>query len=127
MNSKNVLLWICRIVAAAILLQTVYFKFTASPESVYIFTQVDMEPYGRYAIGITELIAAILILIPKTSFFGALLAFILMIGALATHVMILGLEVNGDHGLLAIYAVVTSIASAYVIIRTTKKKRKAPF
>lgn len=127
MNAKNVLLWICRIVTAAILLQTVYFKFIGAPDSVYIFTQVDMEPYGRYATGITELIAAILILIPKTSFFGALLAFILMIGALATHIMILGLQVNGDHGLLFIYAIVTSIASAYVIIKTTRRKRKSPF
>lgn len=125
MNPKNVLLWACRIVAAVILLQTLYFKFTSSPESVYIFSQVDMEPEGRYVMGMAELVAAILLLIPKTSFFGALLAFFIMIGAIATHVLILGIEVEGDNGLLFIYATVTAVASAYVMVRSVKKKREA--
>lgn len=124
MNSKNVLLWACRIIAAGILLQMLYYKFSGAPESVYIFSEVGMEPEGRYATGIAELLAAILLLIPVTSFFGALLAFFLMMGAIATHLMIIGIEVKGDHGLLFIYAVLTTIASGYVIARSTKGKRK---
>lgn len=124
MNSKNVLLWACRIIAAGILLQTLYFKFTSAPESVYIFSQVGMEPEGRYATGIAELLAAILLLIPVTSFFGALLAFFIMMGAVGTHVMIIGIEVQHDHGLLFIYAVVATLASGYVIARYTKRKKK---
>lgn len=127
MYSKNVLLWICKIIAAAILLQTLYFKFTGSPEYVHVFLQVGMEPEGRFATGIAELVAAILLLIPKTSFFGALLAFFIMIGAVATHVLILGIEVEGDSGLLFAYAVIASVTSAYIIVRTTPKKRKTTF
>ena len=90
-------------------------------------SQVGMEPEGRFATGIAELVAGILLLIPKTSFFGALLAFFIMIGAIATHVLILGVEVQEDNGLLFTYAVIATIASAYVIVRTTPRKRKVTF
>jgi uncharacterized membrane protein YphA (DoxX/SURF4 family) len=124
MNTKNLLLWACRIVAALIMLQTLYFKFTASPESVYIFSHVGMEPVGRIATGIAELIASVFILIPKTSLIGATLSLIIMIGALATHISILGIEVMNDGGQLFIYAVIVALASLYVILRHTKKRKK---
>ena len=124
MKSKNLLLWTCRIVAALIMLQTLYFKFTASPESVYIFSQVGMEPVGRIATGIAELLASVFILIPKTSLIGATLSLIIMIGALATHISILGIEVMNDGGQLFIYAVIVARASLYVILRHTKKRKK---
>lgn len=124
MKSKNLLLWVCRIVAAVILLQTLYYKFTAAPESVYIFTQVGMEPEGRIATGIVELIAAILILIPLTSLAGATLGLIIMIGAIATHVGILGIEVLNDGGQLFIYAIIVALCCFYVIIRTTRRRKK---
>jgi uncharacterized membrane protein YphA (DoxX/SURF4 family) len=123
MKSKNLLLWACRIVAAVILLQTLYFKFTGAPESVYIFSQVNMEPEGRIATGIAELIASVLMLIPKTSLIGAALALFIMIGAIATHVSILGIEVMNDGGQLFIYAVIVAIASFYIILRSTRKKK----
>ena len=125
MKSKNLLLWACRIIAAIIMLQTLYFKFTGAPESVYIFSQVGMEPEGRYATGIAELIASILILIPKTSLIGASLALFIMIGAIATHISILGIEVMNDHGQLFIYALIVAFASFYIILRYTKKRKKA--
>lgn len=92
--------WILRIVAAAILLQTLYFKFTAAPESVYIFTKVGAEPYGRIGSGIVELIAAILLLTPRFTWLGSLLALGVMAGAILSHLTILGIEVQGDKGLL---------------------------
>jgi uncharacterized membrane protein YphA (DoxX/SURF4 family) len=125
MKSKNLLLWACRIIAAIIMLQTLYFKFTGAPESVYIFSQVGMEPEGRYATAIAELIASILILIPKTSLIGASLALFIMIGAIATHLSILGIEVMNDHGQLFIYALIVALASLYIILRYTKKRKKA--
>ena len=124
MKSKNLLLWACRIVAALIMLQTLYFKFTGSAESVYIFSQVGMEPVGRIATGIADLIASVLILIPKTSLIGATLSLIIMIGALATHISILGIEVMNDGGQLFIYAIIVALASLYVILRHTRKRKK---
>lgn len=124
MKSKNLLLWACRIIAALILLQTLYFKFTASPESVYIFSKADMEPEGRIATGIAELIASILILIPKTSLIGAGFALIIMLGAIATHIMLLGIEVMNDGGQLFIYALIVALASLYIILKSTEKRKK---
>ena len=125
MKSRNLLLWACRIIAALIMLQTLYFKFTGAAESVYIFSQVGMEPEGRFATAIAELIASILILIPKTSLVGASIALFIMIGAIATHVSILGIEVMNDGGQLFIYAIIVALASFYIILRYTKKRKKA--
>jgi uncharacterized membrane protein YphA (DoxX/SURF4 family) len=125
MKSKNLLLWVCRVIAALIMLQTLYFKFTAAPESVYIFSQVGMEPEGRIATAIAELVASILILIPKTSLVGASMAFFIMMGAIATHIGILGIEVMNDGGQLFFYAITVAAASFYIILRHTKKRKKA--
>jgi putative oxidoreductase len=100
-NTKSTIVsWICRLSAAAILLQTLFFKFTAAPESVYIFTKVGLEPWGRIGSGLGELIAAILILIPKTTWIGAGLALGIMLGAIFSHLTVLGLIVMNDGGLL---------------------------
>ena len=124
MKSKNLLLWACRIISALIMLQTLYFKFTAAPESVYIFSQVGMEPEGRIATAIAELLASVLILIPRTSLIGASLALFIMIGAIATHVAIIGIEVMNDGGQLFIYALIVALASFYIILKYTKRRKK---
>ena len=124
MKSKNLLLWACRIIAALIMLQTLYFKFTAAPESVYIFSQVGMEPEGRIATAIAELLASVLILIPRTSLIGASMALFIMIGAIATHVAIIGIEVMNDGGQLFIYALIVALASFYIILKYTKRRKK---
>lgn len=115
MKVKPILLWICRIIAAIILLQTLFFKFTAAEESVYIFSKVHMEPWGRVGIGILEAIAGILLLIPRVSIFGALLAIGLMTGAILMHIFILGIEVMGDGGQLFMYACIVLVASGYIV------------
>ena len=99
-----ILIWILRILASVILLQTLYFKFTAAPESVYIFSTMGMEPGGRILTGILELLAAILLLWPRFTAWGALLGAGLMCGALLAHFTLLGIAVMGDGGLLFIYA-----------------------
>lgn len=103
-------------VAAVILLQTLFFKFTGAEESVYIFTQVHMEPWGRIGVGIMELIAGVLLVIPRTSVFGAIIAIGLMAGAIFMHIFILGIEVMGDHGQLFAYALIVLCTSTYIFL-----------
>lgn len=111
MNYKNIFLWILRLVAAAIMLQTLYFKFRAEPESVKLFTELGMEPWGRIGTGIFELIASILILYPKTTGYGAVLGLGLMSGAIFFHLTKLGINFNGDP-ILFIYAVIVFVCCA---------------
>jgi len=103
--------WICRIVAALILLQTLYFKFTGAEESVYIFTKVGLEPWGRYASGVAELFAAALLLFPRTTWLGALIAVGVMVGAIGSHLTKLGIVVKDDGGLLFALAVIVLLCA----------------
>jgi putative oxidoreductase len=112
----QVLSWACRIVAAIILLQTLFFKFTAAPESVYIFTKVHAEPWGRIGSGVVELIAAVLLLIPRTVWAGAFLALGVMAGAIFSHLTILGIEVIGDGGLLFALALIVFVTSSVALV-----------
>jgi uncharacterized membrane protein YphA (DoxX/SURF4 family) len=116
MKTNTIILWVCRLAAAGLLLQTLFFKFSAAPESVYIFTKVGIEPWGRIGTGVAELIASILILLPRTSVIGAVMAIGIMAGALATHLFILGIEVMGDGGQLFIYALIITLCSLYITI-----------
>jgi uncharacterized membrane protein YphA (DoxX/SURF4 family) len=93
------------------MLQTLYFKFSGSGESVYIFSQLGMEPWGRIGTGILELIASILILYPKSTFFGSVLATGLMAGAIGAHLTKLGIAVKNDGGQLFIYALLVLFSS----------------
>ena len=116
--------WLCRITAAVILLQTLFFKFTAAPESVYIFTKVSMEPWGRYGTGVVELIAAVLLLSRCHAWLGAIIAMGVISGAIASHLTVLGIEVQGDHGLLFGLAVTVFFTSATVAYLN---RRQIPF
>lgn len=111
-----VLSWVCRIVAAVILLQTLHFKFTGAAESVYIFTKVGLEPWGRYASGVVELFAAILLLFSRTTAVGALLAAGVMIGAIGSHLTKLGIVVKADGGLLFALAVTVLVCATTATI-----------
>lgn len=116
---KNAL-FIIRIIIAIILLQTLRYKFSAHPDSVYIFSKIGLEPHGRIGIGILEFIASVLILIPKTIWAGALLSTGLMTGALFSHLTTLGISINGDHGLLFYTAILTFLLSLIVVISQQK-------
>jgi uncharacterized membrane protein YphA (DoxX/SURF4 family) len=113
--AKTIFIWVLRILAALILLQTLYFKFTAKPESVELFTILGMEPWGRIGTGIVELIAGILILIPRTTLLGALIGLGLMAGAIFFHLTKLGINFGGDV-ILFLYAVITFICCMILII-----------
>lgn len=113
-NSGTIGVWILRILAALIMLQTLYFKFTAHPQSVALFTELGMEPWGRIGTGVLELIASSLILFPRTTGFGALLGLGLMSGAIFFHLTKLGINFGGDPWLF-IYAVITFVCCALLL------------
>jgi uncharacterized membrane protein YphA (DoxX/SURF4 family) len=112
---RIIVLWIFRLLAALILLQTLYFKFTAHPQSVHLFTLLGMEPWGRIGTGVLELIASLLILWPRTTGYGALLGLGLMSGAIFFHLTKLGTKFDGDYGLFT-YAVLTFISCAVLVL-----------
>jgi putative oxidoreductase len=112
---KKYLPIILRLIPALILAQTLYFKFSAASESVYIFETLGLEPVGRIGSGIAELIAAILIVIPKTAWAGANLALGVISGAIVSHLTLLGIEVQGDGGYLFFLAMVVFVTSAAVL------------
>jgi uncharacterized membrane protein YphA (DoxX/SURF4 family) len=109
-NKLNILFWSLRLLAAVIMLQTLFFKFSGAEESVYIFSRLGIEPWGRIGTGIAELIASVLILIPRTTPLGALLGLGVMSGALFFHLTKLGIAVKDDHGQLFIYALLVFIS-----------------
>lgn len=109
------------IAAAIILLQTLWFKFTAAPESVYIFSTLGAEPVGRIGSGVAELIAALLLLVPRTAWMGAALALGIMSGAILSHLTVLGIEVMGDGGTLFGLAVAVAVCSAWILMRDRER------
>ncbi len=113
--TKTIFTWLLRVIAAFIMLQTLYFKFTGQPESIELFTKLGMEPWGRFGTGVGELIASILILIPRTTLIGAIIGLGLMSGAIFFHLTKLGIYFGGDAVLFA-YAVITFVCCGLLII-----------
>ena len=116
MNTKKLLSWLLRIATAAILLQTLYFKFSAHPQSVELFSKLGVEPWGRIGTGVIELVTGILLLIPATAFIGAFLGIGLMAGAIMSHLTVIGIESHGDGGLLFGLALAVFVMSAVIMI-----------
>jgi uncharacterized membrane protein YphA (DoxX/SURF4 family) len=114
-------LWIIKIIAALIMLQTLYFKFSGAEESVYIFSRLGMEPWGRIGTGVLELIASTLILYPRTTVIGALLGAGLMSGAIFFHLTKLGIAVQGDGGQLFVYALLVLLSSSLLLLINRKE------
>lgn len=108
--NKKTLSWILQIIAAAIMLWTLRYKFTAHPVSVWIFTSLGMEPWGRIGTGIAELIAGICLLVPGLTIYGAILGVGLMTGAVISHILVLGVK-----GKLFIQAVITLLSCLGIV------------
>ena len=115
MTTKTILSWLLRLIAAGILLQTLYFKFSAHPDSIYIFSQLGMEPWGRIGTGIAELITGILLLVPRTAWVGALGGLAIISGAIFAHLTQLGIVVQGDGGLLFGLAVTVFVCCLLIL------------
>lgn len=123
-SATTIISWVCRIAVAVILFQTLFFKFTGAEESKYIFSTVlspELEAYGRIGSGIIELIAVVLLLVPRTAWLGALLSLGTISGAIFSHLTLLGIEVKGDGGLLFALAVTVFVLSAVVLLLHRKE------
>ena len=107
--------WALQLIVAGILLQTLFFKFTGAAESVYIFSTIGAEPWGRIGSGVVELIAALLLLYPPTITIGAIVSLGVISGAILTHLTVLGIEVQGDGGLLFLLALTVFVSSAAIL------------
>jgi hypothetical protein len=107
--------WVLQLSVAAILLQTLFFKFTGADESVFIFSTLGAEPWGRYASGVAELVAAALLLVPGGAAYGALLSLGVISGAIVSHLTVLGVEIRGDGGLLFALALIVFICSLAIL------------
>jgi putative oxidoreductase len=116
--------WVLQLVAAAILAQTLFFKFSGAEESKYIFSRLGAEPWGRVATGLAELVAVVLLLAPRLAVFGALLSASLMVGAMGSHLAKLGIVVQDDGGLLFGLGVSVFLCSAVILII---RRRQIPF
>ena len=115
-STANRIAWALQLVAAVILGQTLFFKFSGAPESVAIFEALGAEPYGRLGTAVAETIAVLLLLRRSTAALGGLLGMGLMSGALLSHLTKLGIEVAGDGGTLFALAIVTFLASFGVLV-----------
>jgi len=115
-NVQGIVSWGLQLVVAGILLQTLFFKFTGAAESVYIFSTLGVEPWGRILSGMVELVAAILLLVPATTTVGAVLALAVMAGAIGSHLTVLGIEIMGDGGLLFGLALLVFVFSAAILV-----------
>lgn len=104
-----------RLGTALILGQSLFFKFTGAPEARYIFETLGVEPWGRLLTGGIELLTVVLLLVPRTAAFGALLAAGTLVGAIASHLGPLGIEVQGDGGTLFGLAIVALVLAAAVL------------
>ncbi len=112
MTVRRIILWALSAYIAIVFVQSLFFKFTGSEESIFIFSTlrawsgIDLfEPAGRWVIGICELIASVLLFLPRTRIFGATMAIGIMTGAISFHLFTpLGVEILGDGGELFILA-----------------------
>ncbi|MDR6561375.1 MULTISPECIES: DoxX family protein [unclassified Arcicella] len=113
-SQKKYISWTAQIIAAVILFQTLFFKFSGATESVHLFTKLGVEPFGRYGAGITELITVVLLLTPRKAWLGAFLGIGVMSGAILAHLTVLGIESDGDGGYLFILALITLLCCSVV-------------
>ena len=115
-RTETVISWGLQLLVAGILLQTLFFKFTGAEESVFIFSTLGVEPWGRIGSGVVELVASALLLVPALAPYGAILTIGVMSGAILSHLTVLGIEVKGDGGLLFGLALTAFAGSLIVVI-----------
>jgi hypothetical protein len=123
-NNATRISWIAQVIAAALLGQALFFKLAGAPEAVHIFTALGVEPWGRLTLGAVELLTIVLLLVPRTAVFGALVAMGLMVGAIGSHLTVLGVDLQGDGGMLFAMAWIVLATSLTVAIL---RRRDIPF
>jgi hypothetical protein len=122
-RNRYIALFVLSAYIAFVFVQSLFFKFTGSVESIFIFSTLRdwsgiglFEPFGRFFIGASELVASVLLFIPRTRIFGAGMALGIISGAILFHLFTpLGVEIMGDGGLLFILACGVWIAGAAIL------------
>ena len=120
MKTTTIISWVLRLAIAIIFIQTLYFKFTAHPDSVYIFSELGVEPYGRVGLGIIELITAILLMVNSTKIIAIFLSIGIIIGAIGSHILVIGTSVQGDGG--GLFALAWVVLLAGIVLLFIHKK-----
>ncbi len=123
-RKATIVSWTAQVIVAVILFQTLFFKFTGAPEPIYIFETLGAEPWGRIGSGLVELLAGVLLLVPRCAPWGALISGGTILGAIGAHLTKLGIEVQGDGGTLFIMALVVLAGSVTVLVI---RRRELPF
>lgn len=112
----KIVIILLQLIISIIVGQTLFFKFTGAPESIYIFSTLGVEPWGRIALGTIELLSIILLWIPRTTIYALILIVGMMSGAIASHLFVLGIEIRSDGGELFILALVTWVSAAVLLV-----------
>jgi len=116
MKTLNIVSWSLRALIAVIFLQTLFYKFTGHPDSVYIFSKMGLEPYGRWGLGFAELIVAILLMMNRYLWLSILASIAIIAGAIFSHLLVIGVNIHGDHGKLFSLALIVLIASVVLLL-----------
>jgi uncharacterized membrane protein YphA (DoxX/SURF4 family) len=103
----NVVLWVLQIGAAGMFLMAGFFKLSGNEQVVGVFEAIGLGQWFRYLTGALEVGGAILLLIPRTSGLGALMLAGVMVGAVVTHLFIIGGSPLGA----IIFLVVTTVVA----------------
>ncbi len=111
----RIVIFLVKFLITIIVGQTLFFKFSGAVESIYIFSVLGVEPWGRLALGVLELLSLVFLWIPKTTLYALILILGMMSGAIASHLFILGIEIMGDKGELFILGVVTWLCTAVLL------------
>ena len=85
-----VALWFTQIALAAMFVFAGGLKLTGAPDMVGLFDAVGIGQWFRYVTGSIEVVSAIALLVPSWAAFGALLLIPTMVGAVFTHLFIVG-------------------------------------
>lgn len=118
-----------RLITSIILFQSLYFKFTGHKEAVHIFSTLEVEPWGRILLGCIEFIIGVMLLLPRSKFYGVIGAIGLMVGAIGTHLFTpVGIVVQwgnkSDNGQLFGMAIVAFLCSVISFLIQRKAVQK---
>ena len=103
----NVVLWVLQIGAAGMFLMVGFLKLSGNAQLVGLFEAIGLGQWFRYLTGTLEVAGAFLLLIPRTSGLSALMLAGVMVGAVVTHVFIVG----GSPLMAIILLVVTGVVA----------------
>jgi len=109
--------WVTRLIVVAIFAMGAIPKFTTSAEELPLDDNLPMGMTSVYIIGAFEILAIILLLVPKTAVYGAILASLIMLGAIVSHFTVVGMEGDVLKQMFVMAIVAFLAAGATVFLR----------